>query len=160
MKNDFLNRVLNDLRNSLNDDKIDNLSSEMTTILKNELFINVSEENIRKHLNSPDFLSKIIGDLLVSSKKGLTIIDVFEKIEEIAKQELHKSIELHWYSKWDDFNDLGNFLTSPDSLDFVEMFIRIEEEFNIKLYEEEIFDFDYVGKTVQYIWLKLQQNRL
>jgi len=101
-------------------------------------------------------LIEVIERKLERDLNGNTIIDFFSKIEKIAIEELHKSVQLHWFAKWKDYYLLGNWLNSPDSLDFVEMFLRIEEEFGINFKALEATsesDFgDTAGKTVQFIW--------
>lgn len=138
------------------------LSHESTDIqsvlktLKNELFVDLSEEDI---FDSSELsrLAEILEENLERTPKGLTIVSLFGEIELIAKREVHKSLVLKWRSKWDDYYDLGNWLTAPDSLDFLEMFMRIEERFGFppKSISAEGLENGSVGESVKHIWKHL-----
>lgn len=91
--------------------------------------------------------------------EGNTIPDLFGRLEQIAQVEIHKDVRLRWFTQWNEFDSLGNWLTSPDWLDYVEMFLRIDEELNVKMnittrsLEQMPIT---VGETVKLIW---QQRR-
>lgn len=78
--------------------------------------------------------------------------EVFLIVDRIAREELHPAIEFQWDSKWNDFLKVGNWLTKPDSVDLVELLMRLEEEFNIEISDEKAATLESVEQTVRYIW--------
>lgn len=107
-------------------------------------FTNVSDEN----------LSAFVANRL-ETQSGRNILDIYEIVRKIAKEELHPAIDFHWFSRWDDFDEVGNYFTRPDSLDFVEVVVRIEEEFGFKINDEDAENLKTVRETIQFIWKKL-----
>lgn len=78
-------------------------------------------------------------------------LEIYERLEMIAREELHPKIAFSWDARWDEFGQTGNWLTAPDSLDFVELVMRIEEEFNIKIPDDDAAGMRTVSDTVDYI---------
>lgn len=98
-------------------------------------------------------IPRIVTDLaqkLKTNNKGLTLPDVFSKLEEITNRELHSSIQLHWFDSWSEYGQLGGWLDAPDSVDFADFVISISEEFGSTV-ETNLID-DTIGKTVREIW--------
>ncbi len=153
MNRDFLKRVLDDFRKSINTDLGDS-STQMCRWLNEELMVNIDIGTVRENINSPQF-PQTIELFLNRTSKQMSIIDVFCKIDFIAKKEIHQLAELHWYGKWADFFDLGGIFTAPDSFDFYEMVMRIEDEFNLKLDSEKFLNVKYIGQSIRYTWDKL-----
>ncbi len=129
---------------------------QLQTTLFVDWGVKISTEKLQSgfHMNE---LEQIVERDLKRDSFGRTIVDLFSHIEVIAKRELHDSISLRWYSEWVEYENVGNWLTKPDSLDFVEMFMSIREEMNIET--KELLDFGVtVRETVLSVW-NVVQNR-
>lgn len=161
----LLERLVSELLSSISQKSQIDLNQQNFETVKNifftELYINITKEEFFQ-INEGEFL-KIIDKKLERDLKGDTIINLFEKVERIAKIELNNSIELKWFDKWENYYSLGNWINSPDSLDFIEMFLRIEEELGISTgVYSNITESDLggtVGETVKYFWkMNLRKN--
>jgi acyl carrier protein len=125
----------------------------LVKILKDELFVEIAPQTIASFSNLSE-LSELVESNLVKNKSGKTLIDVYEIVQTIAKEEYHPKINFSWYAKWLDFETQGNFFTRPDPLDSVEVIIRIEQEFNISISDSDAEKMETVRDLVQYIWQK------
>lgn len=128
----------------------------LKNIIERELLLKLDYDYFVENLNQSNLLDAI-EILLPRDSKGNTIITLFSKFEDIAKEELHHAVKLKWFMKWDDFYKIGNFFTSPDYYDFIEMFVRIEELFEINIKASSIMSEsqfgETVGETTKTIWL-------
>ncbi|MBA3632815.1 MAG: hypothetical protein H0W58_08415 [Acidobacteria bacterium] len=154
-KKEILTEILG---HSILDEQIAKLSkdpiSSIRKSLNKELLLNLTTEQFTD--SSELCLLEFIEKNFKINQSGKDILDVFEIVQKIAKDELHRSINFHWYARWDEFLDVGNYFTRPDSYDFVEVVIRIEEEFNLKISDEEASNMEGIGMTVRYIWKRLK----
>jgi len=91
-------------------------------------------------------------DFYPGSDKYGTIIDVYETVHRIALEEIHPDIDFHWYAKWDDFLSVGNFFTRPDHYDLVEIALRLEETFGIKISDQDAENMITVRDTILFLW--------
>jgi acyl carrier protein len=78
-------------------------------------------------------------------------MDYFEKMQEIVSEKL--GVEKSKVTKEASFiDDLG-----ADSLDTVELIMKMEEEFNIEIPDEEAENLKTVGDVVEYLNSKLKE---
>jgi hypothetical protein len=156
----YLYRILMDL----NGTKLDSYPRQ---IIHPELFVKRLESELEvvmslcevKACGNFEDVANVVHRKLKLDFEGNTIPDLFGKLEQIAQVEIHKDVRLRWFTQWNEFDSLGNWLTSPDWLDYVEMFLRIDEEFGVKMgvtvdsLEEMPIT---VGETVKRIWQQRQ----
>lgn len=118
--------------------------------LNKELMMNLSVEDF---FGEPDtVLYDFIVNNLDTDHRGSNILDVFQAIKRISEDELHPSIKFHWFARWEDLLHVGNYFTRPEPFDLVEVLLRIEEEFGIRVPDEESTEMVTVGDTVRYVW--------
>src|SRR5215468_294342 len=92
------------------------LSSE----IRHELHVNVAPEEIAS-CGSLAQLSMLVELRAEKNAHGKTIIQIYAVLEKLARDELHPKIQYRWAARWGDFAKTGNWLTSPDRLDYVEL---------------------------------------
>lgn len=97
-------------------------------------------------------LTTMVASRLPTGPDGKSIVHVYATLELIAREELHPEIHYHWHARWSDFSGYGNFLTAPDGLDYVELVLRMEEEFGFGIPNEDAAALITVGQTVRYLW--------
>lgn len=122
-------------------------------LLLEELLLNLRQEKL--YLSSEEKFLEFVMTTLEKKGKGGNILDVFKEVKKIAEEELHPYIDFRWYSKWNEFYNVGNFLTRPEHYDFFEVSMRIEEQFGIKLDIGETSGLEGVNETIKYLWKKL-----
>lgn len=149
-----LRRIVEDLlqNRGLHDDPFlcGSEAANLRQVISEELGVDITEDELARCQTLAALLQMIPSRLEVSST-GETIIDVFSEVERIARIELHGSVALRWYDRWDSYASLGNWLTRPDSLDFVEMFTHISEDLGRQ--DEDCIRFgEKVNDTVKFVW--------
>ena len=128
--------------------------AQLSSKLLSELCVVIPLEESQHSINL-ESLARVVESKLEYDSNGNSIVDVFGRIEVIARIEIHRSLRLRWFARWTDFESLGNWLTSPDWLDYVEFFQRIKDEFGVDLgVTTESFATmpETVGETVKKIW--------
>jgi len=99
-------------------------------------------------------LSTLVESRLDKNRIGKTLADIYLEVEKIAKEEYHPRIRYEWCSRWNDFLDVGNWFSRAEGLDAVEMVIRLEDKYGIKISDEDAAAMETVGQTVRYVWMK------
>jgi acyl carrier protein len=97
-------------------------------------------------------LSNLLESRLPRNPSGQSLVDVYATVERLAREECHPDIDYHWRAHWSDVFNAGNWLTAPDSLDAVEIIIRMEEEFSFSIPNQDAEAMETVGQTVRYLW--------
>lgn len=126
----------------------------LCTRLYSELNVAVTKEEIGES-GKLSVLGELVLERLQRDTAQMTIVDILGGVELIAKTEIHSAVQLCWYRRWVEFDSLGTWLTAPDWLDYVEMFMRFEEEFGVRLKvtSQSIEAMpETVGETVKIIW--------
>lgn len=153
-----MEKILNEILGTDSSKHLADLSDEEISRIRislyEQLLLKLHTEAFEKASNVE--LSEFIENKLERNQDGKNILDVCDILKKIAIDELHPSIDFTWCKRWDQFHDVGNFLTRPDSLDFVELLMRIEEEFGINISDDAASTLQTVGSTVQYIWKGLR----
>ena len=99
-------------------------------------------------------LAQLIETRLKRNSQGQTLIDVYTTLEKLAREEYHPKISYHWCARWNDFFETGNWITKPDSLDAVEILIRMEKAFQLTIPDDDAERMETIGQTVRYLWDK------
>jgi hypothetical protein len=79
-------------------------------------------------------------------------------VEQLAKEEYHPKIPYQWYARWNDFLNVGNWLSRPEGLDAVEIVIRMEDKYEIRISDQDAAEMETVGQTIRYLWLNDSRN--
>lgn len=104
----------------------------------------------REKLNDVDFYERYF------KSKGVPFF-IVQKIREILAEEF--KADLSRLSAEDDFSKELSFFWELDSMSDVEIILRIEQEFQIKLTAEDMPDhFRTVGGIVDLVWSKVREK--
>ena len=126
-------------------------AKNLSEALEQELGVSVTAAEIES-AGSLSQLSALLQPRLFRNASGKTLLDLYVEIERMAKEEYHPKIHYDWCAKWNDFFHAGNWLTRPDELDSVEMLIRIEDKYGMRIPDEDAAAMTTVGQTVRYVW--------
>lgn len=131
----------------------------LSKLLQSELCVFMTSKEIVE-CQSFESIAEVVHARLKLDFEGNSIPDIFTKLEWIAKEELHASVYLEWFSLWKTYETLGSWWSpGPSWLDYVEMFLRIEEEFKVKM-NVTTRSLEHmpitVGETVKRIWQQRQ----
>jgi hypothetical protein len=118
-----------------------------------ELSTHVALEEIQSS-SSWATLGRLVESRLEPNSRGKTLVDIYAELEKLARAEYHPKVNYHWSAAWRDFLKTGNWLTRPDSLDAVEIVIRMEAVFGIRISDEDAEKMETVAQTVRYLWNK------
>ncbi|MCB1024511.1 MAG: hypothetical protein KDB79_08975 [Acidobacteria bacterium] len=99
-------------------------------LIKKELKVDISLDLLAEHWGKPGF-AKLINKHIENAAAGPSVAAIFGHVEEMARIRLNKDIRLRWFSKWESFSITGDWFTSPDTLDFVEMFMAVEAKLGL-----------------------------
>lgn len=92
-------------------------------------------------------LSNLLEPRLAKDPMGFSLADTYALLEQIVEDELSHRINYHWYAAW-----IGDLLNESDSLDDVEIVMRMEEEFGFSISDRDAQAMQTVGQTVRYLW--------
>lgn len=151
---EILNRILLDIgaRATSLDASHPEKEERLAALLDSELCVSLKPTIMFEGLISGELVGAI-SQLLPRSRDGMTIVDLFGIAERSARQHLHSNVTLRWFSTWQDYANVGNWLTCPDWQDFFEMFMEIEESLSMAPYLTSSIDLgESVGKTVKRLW--------
>lgn len=126
-------------------------SYELSRSVQKELGVLITPEEVES-CTSLSRLSAMVESRLLKDSDGRSIVDTYVALEQIAREELHPDIHYHWHARWAEFSASGNWLTAPDGLDYVELVMRIEEEFGFGIPNQDAETMQTVGQTVRYLW--------
>lgn len=122
-----------------------------------ELGVKLTVEEVKGSCSLAD-CGMLVETRLSTNESGQKLVDIYSQLERLAKEEFHPHINYHWCAKWDDFLKVGNWFTRPEGLDTVEIVIRMEEYFNIKITDDDAASLNTVGQTVRYVWEKMARS--
>ncbi len=92
-------------------------------------------------------LSNLLESRLGRDPMGRSLIEIYATVEQFVKEELSHDINYHWYAAW-----IGDLLNDTDSLDDVEIVLRMEEWFGFSIPDRDAQAMKTVGQTVRYVW--------
>jgi acyl carrier protein len=92
-------------------------------------------------------LSESVESRLAKDPNGRSLVDVYAAVEQLTREELSHSINYHWYAAWQ-----GDVLNNTDSLDDVEIVLRMEDTFGFSISDRDAQEMRTIGQTVRYLW--------
>ena len=125
---------------------------KLTAALREELGVEVSVEEMRSRCSFPE-LSDLVESRLAHDVKGRSLVDIYVAVEQFVREELPHDVNYHWHAAW-----LGDVLHDTDSLEDVEIVIRMEEAFGFSIPDREAQQMYTVGKTVRYLWQRIAEQ--
>jgi hypothetical protein len=127
-------------------------SLKLSEAIRDELGVIVTALEVES-TGSLSALSTLVESRLDKNRLGKTLVDIYLEVEQLAKEEYHPKIPYQWCARWNDFLDVGNWFSRADGLDAVEIVIRMEDTYEIKISDEDAAAMETVGQTVRYLWM-------
>ncbi len=121
-------------------------SQKLSHAVHEELGVMIAPEDIESS-GSLLQLSILLERRLARDPLGRSLVDTYAVLKQMVKSELSHDINYHWYAAW-----IGDLLNESDSLDDVELMMRMEEEFGFSISDEDAQAMQTVGQTVRYLW--------
>ena len=121
--------------------------------LNEELGVEISANEIESVASLFD-LSELIEPRLGKDHVGRSLIDVYTALERFVREELSHDVHYHWYAKWK-----GDLIKGSDSLDDVEIVLRVEQAFGFSIPDQDIAEMDTVAHTVRYLLQRSSKQR-
>lgn len=118
----------------------------LSFILHEELRIKIAVDEITS-AGSLVKLSALLESRLARDPMGRSLVDVYVTLERFATDELSHSFNYHWYASWK-----GDVFNDSDSLDDVEIVVRLENAFGFSISDADAQRMQTVGQTVRYLW--------
>jgi len=98
-------------------------------------------------------LSELLESRLARDPAGRSLVDVYASVEQFAREELPHAINYHWYAAWH-----GDLLKKTDSLDDVELVLRMEDAFGFSISDRDATEMRTIGQTVRYLWRRSSEQ--
>jgi acyl carrier protein len=124
-------------------------NQRLSDVLHEQLQVNLTPREVES-AGSLSKLSELVESRLDRDSKGRSLVDIYAAVEEFVREELSHEINYHWHASW-----LGDLLNDTDSLEDVEIVIRMEEAFGFSIPDREAQQMHTVGQTVRYLWQRL-----
>lgn len=121
--------------------------------LQVELDVEVSIDEIESAVSLVN-LADLIEPRLAKDQKGQTLIDIYAAVERFVREELSHDVNYHWYEAWKD-----DLIKDSDSLDDVEILVRIEDAFGFSIPDHDVQTMSTVADTVRYLWQRSSQQK-
>lgn len=118
----------------------------LSIALQAELEVDITVEEIHSASSLLE-LCAILESRLVRDPAGRSIVDVYSAVGEFAREEITHDINYHWYAAWQ-----GDLLYKTDSLENVELVLRMEDAFGFSLSDRDAQEMRTIGQTVRYLW--------
>lgn len=105
---------------------------QLSSKLQDELNVQIGAEEIRL---AGRFVSLVdlVESRLARDSRGRTLAEIYALLERFVREELSHKVNYHWYANWK-----GEVLSSTDSLDDVELVIRMESAFGFSIPDRDI----------------------
>lgn len=124
-------------------------SRTLSTALREELAVEITAEEIVA-AGSLAKLADLVEGRLQRDASGRSLVDIYAELERLIKEELAHEVGYHWYATWQD-----DLLDKTDSLEDVEIIIRMEETSGFSISDRDAQQMHTVGQTVRYLWQRL-----
>ena len=125
----------------------------LAVALRQELGVEVAAQRLQS-TKSLLALSDLVQLQLPKDSKGRSIVDIYARVEQFVREELSHNIDYHWFATWK-----GDLLNDNDSLDDVEIVIRMENAFGFSIPDRDVAAMRTVAQTVRYLWRRsLEQD--
>jgi acyl carrier protein len=126
---------------------------KLSLALREELAIEVSVGEIDS-AGSLVELTDLIERRLARDERGQSLIDIYAAVERFVREELSHDVNYHWYAAWK-----GDLIRHSDSLDDVEILLRIEDAFGFSIPDRDVETMGTVGNTVRYLWQRSSKQK-
>jgi len=126
---------------------------KLSLALREELAIEVSTGEIESAVSLVE-LAELIEPRLARDQRGQSLIDIYAEVERFVREELSHDVNYHWYAAWK-----GDLIKHSDSLDDVEIVLRIEQAFGFSIPDRDVEAMSTVGQTVRYLWERSSEQK-
>ena len=126
---------------------------KLSLALREELAIEVSTGEIESAVSLVE-LADLIEPRLARDQRGQSLIDIYAAVERFVREELSHDVNYHWYAAW-----RGDLIKRSDSLDDVEIVLRIEDAFGFSIPDRDVEAMSTVGHTVRYLWERSSEQK-
>ena len=126
-------------------------SQKLRTALHAELDIEIAARDIESE--SLLTLSEVIETRLARNPTGHSLIDIYVAIEQFVREEVPHAVNFGWYATW-----IGDVLNETDSLEDVEIILRMEEEFGFSISDIDAQALRTIAQTVRYLWQRSSEQ--
>lgn len=121
-------------------------NQKLESALHRELGVKVTYSEIES-AGSLLKLSELLERRLVRDPGGRSLVDIYAVLEQFVREELSHEINYHWHATW-----IGDLLNNTDSLEDVEIVLRMEDAFGFHIPDQDVQEMPTVGQTVRYLW--------
>ena len=129
-----------------------NWSQTLSRALQEELGVAVTAKEI-ECAGSLRQLSPLLNSRFARDSRGRSLVDVYVALEQFVREELSHGINYHWYADW-----RGDVFNNSDSLEDVEIVLRMEEAFEFSISDRDAQEMKTIGQTVRYLWERSRQS--
>lgn len=131
------------LRNQINDAR---WAQKLSLAIREELGLEITATEIES-ADSLVGLSNLLESRLPKDPNGRSLVDIYAAVKRFVGEELTHDFNYGWYATW-----TGDLLNNRDSLDDVEILLRMEEAFGFSISDRDVREIHTVGQTVRYLW--------
>ena len=121
-------------------------SEKLSRAIQSELGVFLTATEIESTGSLPE-LSHLLESRLARNPMGESLVEIYTSIEQFIREELSHEINYHWHATWK-----GDLLNDTDSLEDVEIVLRMEEAFGFSISDRDAQEMKTVGQTVRYLW--------
>jgi acyl carrier protein len=125
---------------------------QLSSKLQDELNVHIAAEEIRLAGRFVT-LVEMVESRFARDSRGRSIAEIYALLERFVREELSHKFNYHWYASWK-----GDVLSSTDSLDDVELVIRMEGEFGFSIPDRDLSTIGTIGQTVRYLWRRSSEQ--
>jgi hypothetical protein len=125
---------------------------QLSSKLHDELNVHITAEEIRLARRLVR-LVEVVESRFVRDSRGRTLAEIYALLERCVREELSHRFNYHWYANWK-----GDVLSSTDSLDDVELLIRMEGAFGFSIPDRDVSMIGTIAQTVRYLWRRSSEQ--
>lgn len=123
-----------------------NVGQRLSSAIKGELGVSLTANEIESS-GSLLRLSYLLESRFAKNPMGKSLVEIYVALEQLVREELSHDINYHWYAVWK-----GDLLNNTDSLEDVELVLRMEDAFGLSISDRDAQEMKTVGQTVRYLW--------
>jgi acyl carrier protein len=118
----------------------------LISALRQELGVEITPDELQV-AKSLLGLSDLVQSKLARDPNGRSLVDIYAAVENWVRQELAHEIDFSWCATWKE-----DLLKDTDSLDDVEIILRMEDALGFSIPDRDVQAMHTVGQTVRYLW--------
>ena len=123
-----------------------NAGQRLSSAIQEELGVFLTANEIQSS-GSLLRLSDLLESRFARNPMGKSLVEIYVALEQLVREELSHDINYHWYAVWK-----GDLLNNTDSLEDVELVLRMEDAFGFSISDRDAQEMKTVGQTVRYLW--------